>query len=58
MENYCDYGIDLERTGLITQKEFGYYLTRMVSVKDSVDFYMKKIKSNPFYCIDSGSLNL
>jgi len=57
-ENYCDYGIDLERAGLLTQKEFGYYPTRMVSVKDSVDFYMKKIKSNPFYCIDSGSLNL
>lgn len=55
-ENYEAYGDDLEDAGLITKKEFGYFPTRMVSVKDSVEFYMNKIIENPLYCIHKDSI--
>lgn len=57
-ENYYLYGKDIETTGLLTQKNFAYYPSRMVSVKDSVNLYIDKIKANPFYCIDKSSINL
>jgi len=57
-ENYSLYGKDIESAGLLAQKDFGYYPTRMVSVKDSVNLYIEKIKSNPLYCIDKSSINL
>jgi len=57
-ENYYQYGEDLEAAGLLIQKDFGYYPTRMVSVEESVNFYLNMIKKNPFYCIDKLSLNL
>ena len=55
-ENYEAYGDDLEEAGLITKKEFGYFPTRMVPVRDSVEFYMNKIKENPLYCIHKDSI--
>tara|TARA_Y100001970_G_C14250497_1_gene871488 strand:- start:2641 stop:3474 length:834 start_codon:yes stop_codon:yes gene_type:complete len=55
-EDYRMYGIDLDKAGLLLKKDFGYYPSRMVSVKDSVSFYMDKIKENPYYCIDKNSL--
>jgi aminoglycoside 3-N-acetyltransferase len=54
-ENYEKYGKDLEQAGLLTKKDFGYYPSRMVSVQKSVEFYINRIKENPFYCIDEGS---
>jgi|TARA_B110000261_G_C13039889_1_gene339868 aminoglycoside N3'-acetyltransferase len=57
-ENYDLYGKDIENAGLITQKDFGYYPSRMVSVKDSVNLYLEKIKVNPYYCIDKSSISL
>lgn len=57
-EDYSSYGEDVEAAGLLIQKEFGYYPSRMISVKESVDFYIKKIKSNPYYCINKASINL
>ena len=55
-ENYEAYGNDLDEVGLITKKDFGYFPTRMVSVKDSVEFYMNKIIKNPLYCIHKDSI--
>ncbi len=55
-EDYRMYGKDLDDAGLLIKKNFGYYPSRMVSVKDSVYFYMNKIKEDPFYCIDKNSL--
>ena len=57
-ENYYLYGKDIESAGLLVQKDFGYYPSRMVSVKDSVNLYIEKIKVNPLYCIDKSSINL
>jgi aminoglycoside N3'-acetyltransferase len=57
-ENYYLYGKDIESAGLLTQKDFGYYPSRMVSVKDSVNYYIEKIKVNPYYCIDKSSFSL
>lgn len=57
-EDYSLYGKDLENAGILTKRDFGYYPSRMVSVKESVNFYMEKIKNNPFYCIHKDSLVL
>ena len=57
-ENYHLYGQDIESAGMLIQKDFGYYPSRMVSVKDSVNFYIEKIKVNPLYCLDKNSINL
>jgi aminoglycoside N3'-acetyltransferase len=57
-EDYTAYGDDLASAGLIIKKDFGYCSSRMVSVKESVDFYIKKIKSNPNYCIHKASIPL
>ena len=57
-ENYHLYGEELNSAGLLLEKDFGYYPSRMVSVKDSVNFYMDSIKKNPYYCIDEDSINL
>lgn len=55
-EDYSSYGEDLDRAGLITEKEYGYYPSRMVSVKESVEFYIKKLRKDPYYCIQKESL--
>ena len=55
-ENYFIYGEELDKAGLIINKDFGYYPSRMVSVKDSVNFYIKRVKQDPYYCIDKKSL--
>lgn len=57
-EDYSSYGEDIDDAGLLVQKDFGYYPSRMVSVKESVNFYINKIKDNPYYCIDEESLTL
>ena len=57
-EDYSSYGEDIDEAGLLVQKDFGYYPSRMVSVKESVNFYINKIKNNPYYCIDRESLTL
>ncbi len=56
-EDYSSYGEEVESSGLLVQKQFGYYPSRMISVKESVDFYMARIRENPYYCIDKNSLN-
>ena len=55
-EDYNLYGKELEKAGLLIKKDFGYYPSRMVSVQDSVNFYMNKVKENPYYCIDKNSI--
>ena len=50
------YGEELDKAGLIINKDFGYYPSRMVSVKESVNFYIKRVKQDPYYCIDKKSL--
>ena len=57
-EDYSEYGKDVEAAGLLVQKNFGYHPTRMISVKESVNFYLDMIKKNPFYCVDKLSLDL
>ena len=57
-EDYSLYGKDLENAGILIKRDFGYYPSRMVSVKESVNFYMEKIKNNPLYCIHKDSLVL
>ena len=55
-EDYHLYGEELEEAGILLKKDFGYYPSRMVSVQDSVNFYMNRIKENPYYCIDKNSI--
>lgn len=57
-EDYKLYGEDLLESGFLLKKDFGYYPSRMVSVKDSVNFYINKIIENPYYCISNNSLVL
>jgi len=55
-EDYSQYGEDVDAAGLLRQKEFGYYPSRMVPVHDVVQLYQKKLVQNPLYCIDKASL--
>jgi aminoglycoside 3-N-acetyltransferase len=58
LEDYSRYGDDVEEAGILIQKEFGYYPSRMVPVKDSVNLFVNMIKKNPLYCIENSSLKI
>ena len=57
-EDFSVYGEGVDSRGLLIKKDFGYYPSRMISVLESVNFFIKKIRQDPYYCIDKSSINL
>lgn len=51
-EDFSIYGLDLERNKLLRRVSFAYSESRMVSVRDSVDFFMDQLQRDQYYCID------
>jgi aminoglycoside N3'-acetyltransferase len=51
-EDFSTYGQDLERHKLLKSVNFAYSESRMVDVRDSVDFFMNKLQQDQYYCID------
>jgi aminoglycoside N3'-acetyltransferase len=51
-EDFSTYGLDLERHNLLKRSNFAYSESRMVSVRDSVDFFMDQLQRDQYYCID------
>jgi len=55
-EDFTQYGLDVQSSGILTACDFVYSTTRMVPVQDSVRIFMDKARGNPYYCISKSSI--